>query len=105
MAHGHKYDTFWLQALTGQGWLYCQIIVRSEDLLQLDDADEPDIVLLKELEEDPVPSSIPKIRWSIYPLNALISSDTEQVINDLLDQQSIPDYSTMSEEQIMTDLD
>ena len=64
MAHGHEYDAFWLQALAGQGRLYCQIIVRSEDLLQLDDADEPDIVLLNELEED---SCAP-----IHPKNTLI---------------------------------
>ena len=63
MAHGHKYDAFWLQALAGQGRLYCQLIVSSEDVLELNDADEPDeaIVLLNELEEDFVPPIHPKI--------------------------------------------
>ena len=107
VAPDHKYDAFGLRALAGQGRLYCRLIVPSEDLLELDDSEEPDedIALLDELEEDTVLPSTPEVRRSISPpSNALLSSDAEQVINDLLDQQSIPDYTTVPEDQVMADL-
>ena len=61
--------TVWLQAMDRQGRLYCWLIIPSKDLSKLDDAEETyeDIVLLNELEEDPVPPSIPEIRRSISP--------------------------------------
>ena len=71
------------------GSVILPLIIPSKDLSKLDDADEPyeDIVLLNELEEDPVPPSIPEIRRSISPFkNTLIRSDAEQVKNDLLDR-------------------